>query len=419
MHLIWENVVKNLMQLWTGTYKSLDTGSEDYEIEPSVWEAIGEASTASGELIPYIFGPRPPNVASNHISWTADIRSFWIQYVGPVLLERRFKQRKYYDHFVHLVKLICKCLQFELTRSEVEDIRAGFITWVEKFEQFYYQYDLQRLAACPLTIHVLLHIADSILTAGPVWTTWAFPMERYCGTLQPAIRSRRFPYASLNRYVLDHARLTQIKLMYGAVMQESLALCPAVVEKGKKVPGSHRLSSLDRGTIDKLVGVLCTRFEAIPPSVLRYALPNHVEEWGKLRILNEGDTIRASMMDANVSVEDKRDATFVRYEVLVDQNARYRNRPVILKKKTLYGQLQCIFYVQLLAIPLTPFPIQTCIIQRANKDLDIHYYKRLGSVDYVDVTTIQCVVGRIKDDGQFALIDRSGALARAVFVDLD
>ncbi|KAI0691672.1 hypothetical protein C8Q76DRAFT_585659, partial [Earliella scabrosa] len=60
----------------------------------------------------------------------------------------------------------------------------------------------------------LLHIADSILEAGPVWTAWAFPMERYCGSLQPAIRNRRFPYASLNRYVLDKARLDQIKLKF-------------------------------------------------------------------------------------------------------------------------------------------------------------------------------------------------------------
>ena len=45
-------------------------------------------------------------------------------------------------------------------------------------------------------------------------------MERYCGSLQGAIQSRRYLYASLNRYVLDRARLTHIKLVYdlGAVL---------------------------------------------------------------------------------------------------------------------------------------------------------------------------------------------------------
>ena len=41
----------------------------------------------------------------------------------------------------------------------------------------------------------------------------------------------------------------------------------------------------------------------------------------------------------------------------------------------------------------------------------------MGAVDVVDITTIQCVVGRIKDRGQFTVIDRSGALSRAVYLD--
>ena len=65
-------------------------------------------------------------------------------------------------------------------------------------------------------------------------------MERYCGTLQPAIRSRRFPYTSLNRYVLDRARLTHIKIRYG--VQEALSLSLAPREQGKIYP--HCTSSL-------------------------------------------------------------------------------------------------------------------------------------------------------------------------------
>ena len=81
---------------------------------------------------------------------------------------------------------------------------------------FYYQHDPSRLSTCPLTIHALLHIADSIVAAGPVWASWAFPMERYCGFIQPAFKSRRFPFACINRFVLDHARLTHIRVLYDA-----------------------------------------------------------------------------------------------------------------------------------------------------------------------------------------------------------
>ena len=62
-------------------------------------------------------------------------------------------------------------------------------------------------------------------------------MERFCGALQPAIRSRRFPYASLNRYALDLARLTQIKLLYGSTVRAQLRPKPRSAESGTCIPG--------------------------------------------------------------------------------------------------------------------------------------------------------------------------------------
>lgn len=90
--------------------------------------------------------------------------------------------------------------------------------------RLYYQDNAKRAAACPLTVHALLHIADSIRAMGPVWCYWAFPMERYCGRLKRAVRSRRHPYGSLDRYVLEDAQLTQIKAFYN--LTEELALRP-------------------------------------------------------------------------------------------------------------------------------------------------------------------------------------------------
>lgn len=135
MHLIWENVVKNLMHLWAGTYKDLDEGSEQYQVRPSIWEEVGKVTADSGSTIPYVFGPRPPNVATDKISWTADTRSFWFQYIAPVVLRGRFLHAKYYDHFIQLVRLITMCLQFEITEAEVEEVRQGFIVWVKKYEE--------------------------------------------------------------------------------------------------------------------------------------------------------------------------------------------------------------------------------------------------------------------------------------------
>ena len=90
--------------------------------------------------------------------------------------------------------------------------------------RIYYQYKPDRLPACPVTIHALLHIADGIRVMGPVWAYWAFPMERFCGVLQRAIRSRRFPYASVGRFIFERAQLDQIANLYN--IGEVLALRP-------------------------------------------------------------------------------------------------------------------------------------------------------------------------------------------------
>jgi hypothetical protein len=80
--------------------------------------------------------------------------------------------------------------------------------------RYYYRYNPERISACPLTVHALLHIADSIAIAGPVWAYWAFPMERYCGKLLPAIKSRRFPYSNLSNRISDIALIRALELVY-------------------------------------------------------------------------------------------------------------------------------------------------------------------------------------------------------------
>ena len=80
--------------------------------------------------------------------------------------------------------------------------------------RIYYQYDVERLSTCTLTIHGLLHLCDNIRFCGPVWTTWTFSMERYCGYLQAGLRSKTHPWANLNNRVLHKAYIEQIDIFY-------------------------------------------------------------------------------------------------------------------------------------------------------------------------------------------------------------
>jgi hypothetical protein len=136
MHLIWINLIPNLILLWTGGFKGLDEGIGEYQFPSNVWEAIGEATAAAGSTIPAVFGTRPPNPAKDKSLYSADAWSFWALYLGPILLGRRFRDQQYYKHFIELVKLLQICLQFETTTEEVQTVRDGFINWVEDYERW-------------------------------------------------------------------------------------------------------------------------------------------------------------------------------------------------------------------------------------------------------------------------------------------
>lgn len=135
MHLVWENVVKTLINLWTGKtgYLGPDEGQR-YRIPPSVWDAIGEATAAASSTIPSAFGSRIPNITTRRHEFKAETYAMWTTFLGPALLEKRLNE-PYYKHFVQLVRLLTICLRFELTYDDVDYLRTGFARWVEWYEK--------------------------------------------------------------------------------------------------------------------------------------------------------------------------------------------------------------------------------------------------------------------------------------------
>ncbi|KAJ7760285.1 hypothetical protein DFH07DRAFT_867862 [Mycena maculata] len=434
MHLIWENLIKNLTLLWTGDFKGLDEGKEEYVLGTAVWEAIASRTASASDTIPSAYGSRVPNIAKDRPNVSAEMWSFWTLYLGPVLLRHKFKKEKYYRHFIKLVHLLNICLQFEITNDEIKRIRTGFIEWVRIYEDIYFQHDAERMSTCPLTIHALLHIADGIKFCGPVWCYWAFPMERYCGSIQPGIRSRRFPWASIDRYVLEVAQLTQIKTLYNVVKELSLREPRGLVQGSLADPNYPSCILIppkspavpDSGQIRSIAAALSTCSGAKMHQVNKALKTAIVEEWGKVRRVDSeaGDTMRSCSL--GITAEDTRDATHVRYEMLVDQNARFTKRPENFELETFYGQLTHIYRIHFpepcpalgIQHPTTYIlaAIRCCVLQAEDRELaglDIHFYSNTGALDAIDITSVQSLVGRVETRDAWAIIDRSGALARA------
>jgi hypothetical protein len=62
--------------------------------------------------------------------------------------------------------------------------------------------------------------------------------------------------------------------------------------------------------------------------------------------------------------------------------------------------------------------IRTCVLDDIDpllQGLDIRHYSSEGALHVVDITSVQCLVGRIRDRNKWAIIDRSGTLARAMY----
>jgi hypothetical protein len=187
MHLLWENLIPNLFLLWTSTFKGLSEGTGNFKIPKDMWTAAGKASEASGPTLLYTYGPSSPSVAADGVTWTADTCLFWALHVGLVVLKDR-SPKWYYNHYIELVCLLRICLAFGMNQTHIATLRAGFASWVEKYEEYvtfcsaryfaddsvnrlYYQHDPSCVLTCPVTVQALLHLADSIEMMGPVWTS--------------------------------------------------------------------------------------------------------------------------------------------------------------------------------------------------------------------------------------------------------
>lgn len=115
----------------------------------------------------------------------------------------------------------------------------------------------------------------------------------------------------------------------------------------------------------------------------------------------------------------------------VDIHERRRNLAPEFQLKTFYGQLEHIFAIKftnprngttlMLDEPLHDTAIiaaiRTCVLKPQDTNLsslDFNFYLNMGSRHFVDITSVQCLVGRVVDGDSWGIIDRSGSLVRAV-----
>jgi hypothetical protein len=134
MHLVWENLIPNLVLFWSGHFKGMDEG-QPYVLNPGIWEAVGARSAAATRTIPSSFGASIPNPAKDRSSFTSSTWSVWSLFIAPTVLRGRFPEDRYYKHFCSLVRILNLCLQFEISEEDINEIELGIREWVVDYER--------------------------------------------------------------------------------------------------------------------------------------------------------------------------------------------------------------------------------------------------------------------------------------------
>jgi len=206
---------------------------------------------------------------------------------------------------------------------------------------------------------------------------------------------------------------------------------------------------LDSKWVATIKSCLHTRYGVVPKRQGQFwkDLPNEFDAYKQATITN-GDRVRAAHHQGVVYERDPdhRDATFVRvsghqilqfshrsvpitlqYSLVRDMHEKKPNVPPVFKGTEYFGQL-----ISILVIELPPGIIPSiaqskthalAIISTRDTEtetrLRIPYYTepKEAKVHAVDMTTLMCLVGRVRDGRQWAIVDRSGDMARAEFVD--
>ena len=106
-------------------------------------------------------------------------------------------------------------------------------------------------------------------------------------------------------------------------------------------------------------------------------------------------------------------ASLLQYTQLVDRHARRPRRTPDFELQNFFGQLNRILVLELPSAQQLnldePTTVIVAIIREVKATLrnGIYYYKNFGVDEVVDLSSLHCVVGRIWDRDEWAIIDRS------------
>ncbi|KAI6001303.1 hypothetical protein EDD15DRAFT_2159011, partial [Pisolithus albus] len=264
----------------------------------------------------------------------------------------------------------------------------------------------------------------------PVWTTWSFFMERYCGTLQRLIRSRCQPWSHLNNVLLHSIALEQLSMRYN--LSAELALWDDRGDDGpvgfERVfadypnhvvrPPFKRITQGDPSLQQKIARYVAQVIGKREGEVKK-RLPLPTLFAGKFRIRGGGDFFRTTTSSRRPATPERRNC-YVKYEVTLE------TRQHCLIHVTGYGDLNKIFALTLATDrffeALSGKTLVLALITPWNtegKDAAVEntYLLSRRATIVTDIRSLKAVVGLVPVGKRWGIIDRTTAAATQGFGD--
>jgi len=217
MHLVSLNLTELLIDLWRGTLDCDPGDSRDTwdwaVLKGEVWKIHGKRVADTKPYLPGSFD-RPPRNPAEKISSGYKAWEFltYIFGLGPgVFLD--VLPDIYWTHFCKLVAGIRLLYQRVIMRAQLLGAHKLLVSFVEEYEELYYQRKVERIHFCRQSVHALLHMAPEVVRVGPggYYTQWT--MERTIGNLGEEIKQPSNPYANLSQRGIRRSQVNALKAM--------------------------------------------------------------------------------------------------------------------------------------------------------------------------------------------------------------
>ena len=224
------NTGELFIPIWRGTFRCDPTDNKaswDWAtLNGDTWIEHGKLVAAATQYFPSSFH-RPPRNPAEKISSGFKATEYYLYLfgLGPGVF-RAVLPKKYWRNFCKLVHGFRIIIQRSITGRQVLEAHVSLTSFVEEYENLYYQRRMDRLHFCRPCLHTLLHAAPEIIRVGPGAYTTQFTMERAIGDLGHDIRQPSNIFCNLCQVAIRRAQLNALKTTCPELDQDSVILPP-------------------------------------------------------------------------------------------------------------------------------------------------------------------------------------------------